>query len=264
MVPIIAYLSNSLCNICEAHCRALAMKFRNDNYDYAHSAKAVYSSFTVSREGVTHATDMHNVYGIKLRKDGYCMVMLDGCLRRRYVEMLEVDDGVEYDAEPLGIRHDSHLYSNPISPAQAIKLVKTVNISTKILSHEARFTDTVHSLLRHARAFEEDYGVRFVAGHVTNIMEEMWSSHFLSTNSRATYIRRVTVRKMMIKHQGALPHFKKLGKGAPAGKNFGITHLDEPSHYSSYEEDILLMLQATDEFDRIDHKPTSFYANSFL
>lgn len=40
-------------------------------------------------------------------------------------------------------------------------------------------------------------------------------------------------------------------------------HLDEPSIYIYSEEDIPLIIRATDAFVKIDHKAATFHANSF-
>lgn len=63
-----------------------------------------------------------------------------------------------------------------IAPAQAIKLSKIANISTKLLRHYATYTDMIQSLMSFARAFNEDYGIRFdnVRSVVVDILEDIF------------------------------------------------------------------------------------------
>lgn len=52
-------------------------------------------SITVSPNGATYATTVHNVNGMKILKHNYCMFMIDGHHRRRSVEMSRLKDGVK-------------------------------------------------------------------------------------------------------------------------------------------------------------------------
>lgn len=58
------------------------------------------------------------------------------------------------------------------------------------------------------------------------------SSNFLTANSTATYIRNITVGKMINKHKGVLSLPKKLSKDGPVASALGITHLDDASLYT--------------------------------
>lgn len=52
-----------------------------------------------------------------------------------------------------------------------------------------------------------------------------------------------------------LPLLEHLDKEALASMTPGITHVDEPIFYTSFQENILLMIQADDASDVTDHKP---------
>lgn len=56
-----------------------------------------------------------------------------------------------------------------------------------------------------------------------DIVGDMMSSNVSGANSGATYIRRSTVGKMKIKHQGVLLFLVKLSEDAATEKTFGKT-----------------------------------------
>lgn len=98
---------------------------------------------------------------------------------------------------------------------------------------------------------------------ITCIVEDMIASNLLTTSSRATYIRCIIVGKMMVKHQGLLPLYDKLGNDAPAAKTLGTTTRVDPRLYISSEEDMPFMILAADAFVMYGHKPAPFHANTF-
>lgn len=70
----------------------------------------------------------------------------------------------------------------------------------------------------------------------------MLFSNFLATNSRATCVRYIRVIKLMMKKQGLLLLLEILDKDALEAKTVGITDLDEPSLYVSFEKDTFLII----------------------
>lgn len=56
---------------------------------------------------------------------------------------------------------------------------------------------------------------------------------------------------------------RKLAKDAPVAKNFGITHLADPSFYLSSEKEMLVLIQAAHTFVQNDHNTAPFQASSF-
>lgn len=95
-------------------------------------------------------------------------------------------------------------------------------------------------LLSYVRASEEDYGRRLVDVRIFAIREDGISSYFLAVSVRATYIRYVTVRKKMIKHESVLTFLKKLGKDSPMVSTARITHINDRNLYISSWELILI------------------------
>lgn len=89
---------------------------------------------------------------------------------------------------------------------------------------------------------------------IIDIMEDVMSSIFSAARPRKTYIRYVTVARMMINHQDTLVLLLKLVEIGPALRTLRITHLDSPVLYSSFEEHILLMTQNGDTFVRKANK----------
>lgn len=65
-----------LCDIDGACYHALTEKFRNYSYDLAHGMMILYFVSTVYPEGWTNRSAVHNVIGMKLLIDGYCMATL--------------------------------------------------------------------------------------------------------------------------------------------------------------------------------------------
>lgn len=171
------------------------------------SIVTLYASSIVMSKVATYQTAVHNVDCIKLLKDNYCMLMTDGRYLYRFVKMIEGDYCVECFAEPLRMRYAIWADNGPISPAQAIKLIKTANTSKTILRLKETFTDTIRSLLGYARVLKEDYFKSFVDVLISDTLAEMMFSNSLAGNARATYIR---VRNMMTKHEGIHSLFLEL------------------------------------------------------
>lgn len=74
----IADPNNPLRDVDAAHCHVLADSLCNYNSDYVRGIITMYLTSTVKPEGATYAIAVHTVASIKVSKDGYCMVMLDG------------------------------------------------------------------------------------------------------------------------------------------------------------------------------------------
>lgn len=96
-----------------------------------------------------------------------------------------------------------------------------------------------------------------------DIMQKKISSNFLAANSTATHKLNTRAEKMMMKHQGVVRLFLKLGNDAPAAKTFVITHLDDAILCIFSEENILLMIQAAASLFNNNYKPAPFHAHSF-
>lgn len=86
----------------------------------------------------------------------------------------------------------------------------------------------------------------------------------MATNSRAIYVRYIIVGKMIIRNRGLLSLPIDLEKDASAARKLGIKQRDDPALYISSVENILLMIQAVDEFFKNDQKPAPapLHANS--
>lgn len=122
-------------------------------------------------KGAEYSTAVHNVDGRKYVNDGYCMKMLVGRHSRRSVNILRAQEGAVRAVKSLRIRYTFRVECKPISRYQAARLSKTATIFTAIVRRKARVTKTMKSLQGYLRAFEENYGARFVNGHITDTME---------------------------------------------------------------------------------------------
>lgn len=131
IVDQIADPNNSLGDMDEAHCRPLAVFFRNEIYNYAHGMMMVYFSSPTKPRGTTHGNAVKTVDVMTLQEKGYCTEMLDGCYWHRFIEMLQDKDGVSRAVEPWYIRYPFLLDGRAVSPAQAIILNKIANISER-------------------------------------------------------------------------------------------------------------------------------------
>lgn len=68
--------NNLLRDINESHCCALGDSFRSCNYEYLRGIILAYFFYTVNYERSTYATAVQKFNGMKLLKDGYCIIML--------------------------------------------------------------------------------------------------------------------------------------------------------------------------------------------
>lgn len=110
-------------------------------------------------------------------------------------------------------------------------------------------------LLSYAQAFEEAHCARFVDVRTLDIVENMIISEFLAANLRASYVRYVTVSKMMMHPGVVVPLLVKLGGSALAAKTLGIVHLGDRVLYISHEDDALLIIQTAEVFVKNDYRP---------
>lgn len=161
-----------------------------------------YFSSVANPDGATYATAMHNVDGRRFLKDSLYTVRVDSRHQYRAVQMFRDKGSLERASEPLGKRYALRVDDKPIPPSQRIEKSKIAIVSTVIRRREPALSDTMQSLLNYAKAFGEDYCVRFVDVCITDSVENMWSSTFLVSNYRGTYICFITVGEMMMNRQG--------------------------------------------------------------
>lgn len=76
-VDQIADPCNSLCDIDDGSCHTPPKCFCNSKYCYPWAVMIVYFFSTINVEGARYTTAVHAVDGMKLVKQGYCMLMLD-------------------------------------------------------------------------------------------------------------------------------------------------------------------------------------------
>lgn len=65
-------------NINKAHCSSLTEHFCNYNYVNARGMMTVYIFSTINPKVATYTTAVRNVYSMKLLKDGFRTVMING------------------------------------------------------------------------------------------------------------------------------------------------------------------------------------------
>lgn len=88
-------LDSRLCDIDGSHCCVLGELFRNYNYKYTRTMKTVYAFSAINQEGTSYRITVQNVGIMRLQKDGYCMLMLDGRHLHRSTEISRYENGVE-------------------------------------------------------------------------------------------------------------------------------------------------------------------------
>lgn len=113
-----------------------------------------------------------------------------------------------------------------------------------LVRREAKFTDTMHSLLSYAQAFDKDYAVRYVDVCIIYIVEEMMFPNVLATNSMDTNKQYISVGKTNIKHQSFLCLLSKPYKDAPVEKSLGNRLVDDPRFYVFSGEHIVITIQS--------------------
>lgn len=133
------------------------------------------------------------------------------------------------------------------------------NISTADVRREKRFNDTIQSVFRYAHAFEKDYEVRLFNALVLEIVDEMMSSNFSTTSSKAIYRRYIPADQMKIKTEAVLPLLVGFILNAEMSKTLGITHLDNFELHIFTNYDNLRIIRATDEFMKNYNKPTPLH-----
>lgn len=118
----------------------------------------LFSSVNPDGATATNLTAVHNVAGMKVPKDRFFMVVLNGCHRQSSVKILREGDGMKWAAQPLRMLCALKIGGKPISSAEALEPGKIASIATAVVRHEASFTGCIQSLLSYAQRFEEEYG----------------------------------------------------------------------------------------------------------
>lgn len=88
-------------------------------------------------------------------------------------------------------------------------------------------------------------------------------SNFLTTNSRAKYIRYNTAGQMMIKYETVPSITTVLNKDALAAKTPDLKQIDVPTVYASSDIHILLIIHAAGAFLKNEQKTAPFHAQTF-
>lgn len=214
----------------------------------------VYVLAVANPAGALYATAGHHVDGKKALKKHCHMVRHNGHPRCRSVELVRYEDYLVWTAEPLRMRYAFCIDGKLVAPAQKIKLRKIRNVSTAIVRCETRFTDTIRSASSCAPVLEKIYVVSFVDNLFLSIFNDYVSSNFSAANSKAIYSCYIGFDNMMIKKKNFLPLHMTLVMNKPVLKRQCSRILDGSSLYISTEEDIILMIQAADEFMNNEHK----------
>lgn len=168
----------------EAHYRTLAESSLSNNYDFTRFITTLLLLSTIYPEFTTYGTAAHNLNRIKLLKDSYYIVMLDGHCWRRFVEVWKDGNGIEWAANPMSISYELCVDEKHTSAAQAINLSKTGSVSSKIVRRDALFTHTMKSLLNYARPIKETYAVWLVDVCITDLVEDVISLNVLAASCR--------------------------------------------------------------------------------
>lgn len=177
--------------------------------------------------------------------------------------MVRDDDSMISVADPLRMYQALPVDGKAISPAQSIKLSETTSVSTANVQREATFTDSMESMLSYTSRFEKNYGEHFVDVRVMDVIDDMACSNALALKSRPTFVCYIGVRKMSFIHKVELPLLIDLGRDMPVAETLGITNLDNPTFYISFEEDIHRTIQTTDVVFINVHEPVSFPVKRF-
>lgn len=96
-----------------------------------------------------------------------------------------------------------------------------------------------------------------------DIIEDMISLHFLSSDSWPIFVPYIHVRRLVLKHNTALLLFDEATRVSLATEFFGETHWDDTMVYKSVQADLHLMLQAHIDLLRISTSHSSFHTASF-
>lgn len=138
----------------EAHFHALAESFRSDSQVYASGMMTLSPSSAISLKGSAYATVVYNDGSMKLPKDDYCMVMINGRHWTLFVKLLRFEEGLEWTVETLRLYNAFPVEGKLIFSAQKIELSRIARIQMDTVQQELMFTDAMQSLLSHLQAFE--------------------------------------------------------------------------------------------------------------
>lgn len=104
--------------------------------------------------------------------------------------------------------------------------------------------------------------VNFVDACVLDIVNNMMWTNFSATSFWPTYDRYIRVAKKLTRNNSILSLLLNLAMDTTVVKKLGITPPNEEGLQISTERDIILIIKATDEFVRNDHKPAPFHIST--
>lgn len=98
--------------------------------------------------------------------------------------------------KPLSVEFISQKEQNPLSDWEIIEMSRVANAMSKLAQKETSFVCLLSSVLRYAVIFYSEYNVTFSQAGITNVAEDLVSSHYLTAKSRQSYLRYVRVARL--------------------------------------------------------------------
>lgn len=87
----------------------------------------------------------------------------------------------------------------------------------------------------------------------------MLSLSFQAAGCSEPYAHYIKVGNRTIRRESTGTFFMDLASDGPTAKTLRIAHVDSPSVYNASPNEILLMTQVTESFDKTKHNPVRFH-----
>lgn len=146
----------------------------------------VYFSALVTQKSVTYVVAAHTFDGMKLLKDGYCMVLPDICIWNHTTGSLEIE------LEWTGLRNhcaSAKLFGLMASLFDQLRRSNCERFVKSLLwlCEEKKSSQKLWKV-SYTRAFEKNYGVGLVNVPIIDIVEGLTASKLLAASFGTTYI----------------------------------------------------------------------------
>ena len=236
------------------HEKALLTSMENGGFDYALG----YMKVTPRREDC--GSDTRQFLTSSLReepggrytlKEGSVLEVVDGGHRKKIIAdaVANSNPKMEWATRTMHFILYTRRDGKPLSAWEKILIAKNANVGAGLVLVDRDVISILGNIRSYARAFEMEYGVKFLDSRTTDIVQDMFTGGFLGDLARQTYRRYVRVGKLAVAYDGLINHLEMLAKDGD-GSVIGLTHLDDSVLMTCGRLFLPLLLTALDNFLR--------------
>lgn len=127
---------------------------------------------------------------------------------------------------------------------------------------ERLFMSVIGAGLNHTRVVELQYSVSFAKNHDKDIVDYILSSQYLLRQSHLSYVRYVTLGRVMTNNADVPSLLEWLNKNVKDGKELGILHIDREVLRATGARFAVILIEAAETYTNNATRSTAFHTTS--